>query len=61
MQKMLNDVNVLFTLQMNLDLATPLPESSDLDSSDNEQIASTTPKQKTKAKIPVKVVLHASM
>jgi len=48
-------------MQMNPDLATPLPESSDLDSSDNEQIASTTPKQKTKAKIPVKVLLHASM
>ena len=41
---------------MNLDLATPLPESSDLDSSDNEQNASTAPTQKTKAKIPVKVV-----
>lgn len=43
---------------MNPDLATPLPESSDLDSSDNEQIPSTTPKQKTKAKIPVKVLLQ---
>ena len=43
-------------LQINLDLATPLPECSDLDSCDNEQNASTAPTQRTKAKIPVKVV-----